>query len=107
MDKLDNKSFYNDIININIKDNIPLESTDPLKATAKSILKSAYDNIPNIGWVGSLTLFGSPSIRVGDVLYIRNETYVKINLKYFVKSVSLSMSPQGYRRTLELENVSR
>lgn len=101
------KGVFSNIININIKDNIPYESTNPLKVTAKTIVKAAYDNIPSRGWSGSVTLFGSPTIRVGDQIIIENDSELKTTNKYFVKSVNLTVSSSGYFKTLEIENTTQ
>lgn len=98
--------FFEDIININLKDGIQKSSNIPGLATGESIILETWNNLPIQGWIGSFTMFGSPNIRIGDIVNIINLQGVNNSNNYYVQGVDLSLTTSGWRRTITIDSTS-
>ena len=70
----------------------------------KELLKKRYDrNRKHFGLSGTITSFGFPIVKHGQVVHFIDNIREKRDSKHFVDSVDISISPNGgYRRTIEI-----
>lgn len=70
----------------------------------KELLKKRYDrNRKHFGLSGTITSFGFPIVKHGQVVHFIDNIREKRDSKHFVDSVEISVSPNGgYRRTIEI-----
>lgn len=73
------------------------------KAQADQYGKTEIERLRYDGYRGSLTIFGQPAVRHGDVVELRDPVYPERDGSYLVKSVNTSFGTDGYRQTLELD----
>jgi hypothetical protein len=80
--------------------------------TYYNITKSQADKTAGIeierlrydGYTGSLTIFGSPQVKHGDVVNLDDPFYPERNGRYLVKSVMTSFGMSGFRQKLDLDS---
>ena len=55
------------------------------------------------GWKGSITVFGLPSVRHGDVVYLKDTVIPERQGGYLVKGVKKTFGQGGFRQIIELD----
>lgn len=73
------------------------------KSDIKMQLDAELERLRYDGYKGSLTTFGRPQVRHGDVAKIRSAVLPERDGSYLVKSVETTFGMGGFRQVLELE----
>jgi hypothetical protein len=76
-----------------------LRTTAALEAAGRREL----EKMDFTGYRGSVTLFGVPVVRHGDILDLRDNTYREHRGRYLVKAVTSEFGSNGIRQKLELD----
>lgn len=77
---------------------------DITKATADKTAGVEIERLRYEGYRGSITIFGAPNVKHGDVVNITDEFYPERAGRYLVKSVATSFGMSGFRQKLELDS---
>ncbi|MTI33154.1 hypothetical protein [Xanthovirga aplysinae] len=85
-------------------DNKTLEYDNMPEAQLKERAKAVLDRVKYEGFEGSITTFGTPVVRHGDVLELKNPKYpnAERNGKFLVKAVETTFGQGGYRQKITL-----
>jgi hypothetical protein len=69
-------------------------------AEMKRLAEIEIDRLRYDGYRGSVTIFGEPHIKHGDIVKFINDDEPERTGEYLIKRVNLKFSPSGYRQTL-------
>lgn len=72
-------------------------------AEMKAIADEEIDRLRYEGYRGSLTTFGKPTVRHGDIVDLRSEAYPERDGEYRVREVRYSFGMGGYRQEITLD----
>lgn len=72
-------------------------------AELKAIADEEIERLRYEGYRGSLTTFGKPTVRHGDIIDLRSEAYPERDGEYRVKAVRYSFGMGGYRQEITLD----
>lgn len=73
-------------------------------AAATKMLEAEAERLKYTGYRGTLTTFGRPYFRHGDIAELSDPTFPERNGKYLIKKVTTRYGQGGYRQELELES---
>lgn len=73
-------------------------------ADLKAIADEEIERLRYEGYRGSLTTFGKPTVRHGDVIDLRSEAYPERDGEYLVREVRYSFGMGGYRQEITLDS---
>lgn len=73
-------------------------------AELKAIADEEIERLRYEGYRGSLTTFGKPTVRHGDVVDLRSEAYPERDGEYLVREVRYAFGMGGYRQEITLDS---
>ncbi len=73
------------------------------QSEAKRLLEHELERLLVEGYSGSLTIFGAPHIRHGDIVELRSDLLPERDGNYLVKSVTTTFGPEGFRQNLTID----
>jgi len=73
-------------------------------AELKAIADEEIDRLRYEGYRGSLTTFGKPTVRHGDVVDLRSDAYPERDGEYLVREVRYEFGMNGYRQEINLDS---
>jgi hypothetical protein len=71
-------------------------------AELQKVATKEFDRLVYDGFRGSITIFGEPYVRMGDVIYLSDKEDSDKSGSYWVDSVQYQFGVGGYRQTIEL-----
>lgn len=75
---------------------------DVSKANLKAVVEKEAERLLYDGYRGSLTIFGSPHVRNGDIIELRNKEESDKTGRYWVDAVQFDHGVNGTRQTIKL-----
>jgi hypothetical protein len=73
------------------------------KSAAKKLVTEEMERLRYDGYRGSLTIFGEPNVKHGDIVRLIDPDHATHKGRYLIKKVSTTFNEHGYRQMLQIE----